>query len=349
MLESSRNPAPTPSLPEISEVESILGFSLSPHARGTIEGALLAPLRSFVERPSKGFRSQLAELGMDIGGGSVPSDPVERAERLALASKIVEAIHAGSLVVDDIEDGSEFRRGEPALHRRYGVGVALNAANWLYFWPFERVRGCSLAPEAELQVYRICQKALLLAHFGQALDLGTCIDEVPRAQLREVCFASLTLKTGALAALACGLGALLGGAIDKKLDAAIEFGKSFGIALQMFDDLGNFLGADAADPIKRFEDLRLRRPSWVWVIASELGAERDATFGAFTAAVETLPDTGAIEAWIRESDFKPRAVAEVTGFLDGAADKFLDSVEDPSGAIRTAVRSTIVRLTHAYI
>ena len=47
---------------------------------------------------------------------------------------LVEIIHAGSLIVDDIEDGSTQRRGAPCRPPAYGVPLALNGANWMYFW-----------------------------------------------------------------------------------------------------------------------------------------------------------------------------------------------------------------------
>ena len=36
----------------------------------------------------------------------------------------LELLHTAFLVHDDIEDDSEIRRGEPSLHRRYGLGPA---------------------------------------------------------------------------------------------------------------------------------------------------------------------------------------------------------------------------------
>ena len=42
---------------------------------------------------------------------------------------ICELVHNGSLVVDDIEDGSQLRRGKPCLHRIYTLDVAVNAGN----------------------------------------------------------------------------------------------------------------------------------------------------------------------------------------------------------------------------
>lgn len=47
-------------------------------------------------------------------------------------SYFCELIHNGTLVVDDIEDNSELRRGQPCLHKKYGIDVAINAGNGLF-------------------------------------------------------------------------------------------------------------------------------------------------------------------------------------------------------------------------
>ena len=44
----------------------------------------------------------------------------------------IEFIHNGTLIVDDIEDDSSFRRNEPALHLDYGVDYAINTGNLMY-------------------------------------------------------------------------------------------------------------------------------------------------------------------------------------------------------------------------
>src|SRR5512142_2931568 len=63
---------------------------------------------------------------------------------------IVEGLHLGSLIIDDIEDESSTRRGGPTLHRQIGVPNALNAGNWLYFWPALLVPRLKLGPDREL-------------------------------------------------------------------------------------------------------------------------------------------------------------------------------------------------------
>src|SRR5262245_53682692 len=95
---------------------------------------LLDPVREFLNRPSKAIRGRLAEVGYRLASGT-DGELSDEAKRLCLlCSNAVESIHAGSLVIDDIQDGSVLRRGAPTLHREIGVPLALNAGNWLYFW-----------------------------------------------------------------------------------------------------------------------------------------------------------------------------------------------------------------------
>jgi geranylgeranyl pyrophosphate synthase len=214
----------------------------------------------------------------------------------------VELVHVGSLVVDDIEDGSKVRRGRPSLHHQYGLPVALNAGNWLYFWPLELLRGLGLPKESELLLYRVYHRTLLRAHFGQALDLGLRIDSIEQREVAGVCLSSMELKTGALASFALVMGAILGGASEKLVSSLEEFGHGFGIALQMFDDLGNLNGKAA--PSKQFEDLALRRPSWVWACAAQHCSKDD--YEKFVTAVRKLPDSQALKDWLREHDLRAK-------------------------------------------
>ena len=81
------------------------------------------------------------------------------------------------------------------------------------------------------------------------------------------------------------------------------------MALQMFDDLGNVIGK--CEPSKRYEDLILSRPSWVWACAaqnSSAGGYRE-----FVAAARKLPDARDLAAWVEKHSLvqKTRASARV--------------------------------------
>ena len=90
---------------------------------------------------SSGLAARLVELGWELAEapGTAPSD----------LAHMVELLHAGSMIVDDIEDGSQRRRGEPALHVLHGVPLALNTGNLLYFLPLGLLRRLRLGANRE--------------------------------------------------------------------------------------------------------------------------------------------------------------------------------------------------------
>jgi geranylgeranyl pyrophosphate synthase len=239
----------------------------------------------------KRFRSRLVELSArlvlasrgeiqpreqsEVSSGESLSDAVQF--RVSEAGRAIEDIHLGSLVVDDIQDGSLVRRGEPALHRQVGVPLALNAGNWLYFSALKNLMRIPWSAVCECEAVDLAIDAMVLAHEGQAVDLGVDITKVEDEAVAEAVRASAERKTGALVAAAFGLGFLAAhadGEFDHELFREFQiFGKDWGVSLQMFDDLGamrqSLRGLAPAE--KLFEDLRNRRPCFFWtVVCSEL-------------------------------------------------------------------------------
>ena len=271
----------------------LLGFDKAPAVESVLKRALLQPLTDLTTNPGKRIRAQLVLFGYRLLSGDRPPSP-SAAKRCQICAEAIELIHAGSLVVDDIEDGSAMRRGRPALHVRYGIPVALNTGNWLYFWPFQLLKNLGLSDDDLLLVYESYHRTLLRAHFGQALDLGTRVDNLAQDSVAGVCLASMQLKTGALMGFAALLGGALADASERSLSIIDDFGRELGVALQMFDDLGNVIGM--CEPSKRYEDLILSRPSWVWACAAQISTGGD--YREFTAAAQKLPEAGELVAWM---------------------------------------------------
>jgi geranylgeranyl pyrophosphate synthase len=246
--------------------------------------ALEAPVRDFVERPSKALRAALVARCYELAGGAAPC-PDE-------LGAIVEILHAGSLIIDDIEDGSTSRRGGPALHALHGVPVALNAGNWMYFWALDLVRQLPLSDSAQLALYRWVLHTLLRCHHGQGLDLTTNVYDSPQPDVPGLVRATTELKTGALMELSAVLGALGAGAAPALADEFAHFGREVGVALQMLDDVGGLVSEKRCH--KGHEDLLLGRPTWPWAwLARELPSERYAelvTLGGQVAARRQHPE-----------------------------------------------------------
>ncbi|KAG0228219.1 geranylgeranyl pyrophosphate synthetase [Mortierella sp. GBA43] len=89
------------------------------------EAALLEPYTYISSRPGKEIRSQL----IDAFNAWLQVPP----EQLAIITKVVTMLHTSSLLVDDIEDDSVLRRGEPVAHKIFGVPATINCANYVYF------------------------------------------------------------------------------------------------------------------------------------------------------------------------------------------------------------------------
>jgi geranylgeranyl pyrophosphate synthase len=216
--------------------------------------ALLLPLRSMADRRGKELRGRLIGIAWEMSGAHGQAPP-------ELAA-VVEGLHLGSLIVDDIEDGSTVRRGAPTLHEQIGVPLALNAGNWLYFWAAQLIGRLELPWELELAVRRAVDRAVLNCHFGQALDLSLQVTNLRQQEVLEIVQGSTRLKTGSLMELAARLGSVVAGGTPHCVSALAKLGHSVGEALQMLDDLTSITSDSRAH--KGREDLTLGRPTWPW-------------------------------------------------------------------------------------
>lgn len=256
------------------------------------DDALLDPLREFVARPSKGIRGRLVELGYRLAGGTkvVPRE----------LPAIIESLHAGSLIVDDIEDDSEHRRNLPCLHRAIGLPLALNAGNFLYFWPQVLLAHAGLSATNRLRAHERLSLCLMRCHQGQALDLAVRVDELAQADVPNVVRAIATLKTGGLLGLAMGLGAIAADATEEQTDAITAFGCAIGEGLQMFDDMSGIQNPRRRD--KAHEDLEYARATFVWaLLAEELEV---AAYDQLRRELAPLRDGAAPEALIERLRFR---------------------------------------------
>lgn len=225
------------------------------------ELSLLGPLREFLARAGKELRAALVVSAWEMAGGGAPL-PSE-------APLLVEVLHVGSLIIDDIQDGSLVRRGGRSLHLLIGEPLAINAGNWLYFYAEQLAGRLGLAAAAELSLRRAVSRAVLNCHYGQALDLSTRIGMLAQRQVPQLVQTTTRLKTGSLFELAAEVGAICAGASEDTTAALAKFGRALGIGLQMLDDLGGIYCARQCH--KGHEDLLHGRPTWIWAwLAEEL-------------------------------------------------------------------------------
>ncbi len=222
------------------------------------DGALLGPLVDYARRPGKELRARLATIAWQLAGGR---GPIPAAIPLA-----IEALHTGSLIVDDVQDDATTRRGGPALHVVTGVPLAINTGNWMYFWALDQLAGLDVAATAGRAILRLAVTTLRECHEGQALDLSVRVFDLEPARVPPVVAAVTRGKSAALMAMAAQLPALAAGAAPAVVDGLGALGAGLGTGLQMLDDLG---GLGRARRVKGLEDLRGGRATWPWAWLAE--------------------------------------------------------------------------------
>lgn len=198
--------------------------------------AFSAMLRDYPERGGKGIRSELL-LASARAHGALPSTPAwEGALWLAAG---LELFQNWVLIHDDIEDDSEERRGRPALHRLYGVPVAINVGDALHASMWAAVHRAGVPGGLEEFLNMVWRTAE-----GQHLDL-TWVQERSWNLGEADYLAMVRLKTALYTVVVpLRLGALAAGVLpDERFTAA---GEALGAAFQIRDDVLNLAG----DPAK---------------------------------------------------------------------------------------------------
>jgi len=155
----------------------------------------------------------------------------------------IELLHNALLIHDDIEDGSEQRRGRSTLHVEHGIPLALNAGDTLTLVSLRPLiaNRNRLGGEVAMKIMEETERTALASAEGQALELGWREDNV--LDLDDADYLRMVLKkTCWLATIfPVRVGALIGtrGAAD--LDSFMRFGFFLGATFQIQDDLLNLV------------------------------------------------------------------------------------------------------------
>jgi len=213
---------------------SLIEEFLSRLAAGTgAPPVLAAPLNRALQSPGKRVRGVLLlAVGEAFGA---------RLERLVPAAAAIEMIHASSLVLDDLPamDDALLRRGEPALHRKFGEDLAILAAVAL----LNHAYGLIAQAHADLSPRRWPMQQLLQrvvdavgwdgSVAGEAVDLHS---EGSRLDFDTLEFIH-SRKTGALFVAAAAAGGMLANIHAGPLQRIEVFAKNLGLAFQITDDV----------------------------------------------------------------------------------------------------------------
>lgn len=193
-------------------------------------------MRDYPSRPAKGMRPFLCVTACRAAGGD--------GKDALLTAACIELFQHWILIHDDIEDGSELRRGGPALHHKYGEPLALNAGDALHarMWGALSLNRETLGPEKTVRIMKEFSRMVDETTEGQHMELAWVAHK--RWDLQESDYYEMCTKKTSWYTVAgpCRLGAIVAGASEEVLEKLKEFGLRLGVAFQIQDDALNLVG-----------------------------------------------------------------------------------------------------------
>lgn len=225
---------------DAEQIQKYVGKPYWEHEPIAYTRMLSEPLWDLILRRGKRWRPMFGIL-MGEALGKSP-------EHYEASACLAELVHSGALIVDDIEDNSLLRRGEQTLHLKYGVDVALNAGNTMYFLPHvESLTHKYLNDIQKLRIHQIWMKTLLEAHFGQTLDIYWSRNMTQENlslwmndSLEPKILQMYDYKTAASAKGLAEVAAVVAEVDDEVKQTVVSFARAFAVAFQIIDDTHNF-------------------------------------------------------------------------------------------------------------
>ena len=204
--------------------------------------AISEPIWDILDRGGKRWRPALFLLVCEALG--------KKAEDYLDFAIIPEVIHNGTLIIDDIEDASDLRRGKPCTYKVYGMDIAVNAGNTMYYLPLLPLmeKRAQIPPETLRDIYEVYVQEMINLSIGQAMDIAwhrgiandDCLGEEDYLQM-------CAYKTGTLARMAARIASVLSGADKELVDKLGHYAESIGLAFQMQDDVLDLTGKEFAE------------------------------------------------------------------------------------------------------
>jgi geranylgeranyl pyrophosphate synthase len=204
--------------------------------------AVAEPIWEFLDRGGKRWRPALFLLVCEALG--------KKSEDCVDFAIITEIIHNGTLMIDDIEDASDLRRGKACTYKIYGLDIAINSGNAMYYLPLLPLiqNRHKVSSENLLKIYEIYVQEMISLSFGQAMDIAwhrgiANADEIDERDYLQMC----AYKTGTLARMSAKIAAVLADASHELVEKFGHFAESIGVAFQMQDDILDLTGEKFAE------------------------------------------------------------------------------------------------------
>ncbi len=209
-----------------------LGKARYKYSSEALNKAIAEPIWDLLNRGGKRWRPVLFLLIAEALGG----DPKKYLDLVV----VPEVIHNGTLMVDDIEDQSETRRGKACTHKIFGEDIAINAGNTMYYLPLLVLmkNKDKFDDKTLVKLYETYVQEMINVSSGQATDIAwhkgiANSDNITEGEYMQMC----AYKTGCLARMSAKLGAIVAGADEGTVEKIGKFAEAIGVAFQIQDDV----------------------------------------------------------------------------------------------------------------
>jgi len=271
----------------------------------------------------------------DVVGG----DP----KQVFYAALACEYGHIGSLLHDDVIDNDLIRRGRPSVLAKYGAPGAIVGGDALIFLLFQAMTRCV---DAGIPAGRVAHAVRHIAGAGVEMCRGQALEAAAtiKSDLSvESYLAVIYGKTAAYFEAVCAVGAALAGASPEDITEMSKFGKHFGLAFQIQDDLLPYRSSEKKAGKSPFSDLENGRVTLPFLVAVQTVSPDDRELliktQSLAAAGKQVADINEIVAIIgrdevlsRCMEYERREIEQAASSLDrfdvGAGKRFLGDLID---------------------
>ncbi|PVU91615.1 hypothetical protein BB561_004316 [Smittium simulii] len=185
-------------------------------------------------------------------------------EKIDCIKDVIRMLHTSSLLVDDVEDNSDLRRGFPVAHKIYGIPATINTANYIYFLALKKVLELN-----DPNLVGIFTDELIQLHQGQGMELYWRDNLLCPTEDQYITMVSK--KTGGLFRLAVRL---IQASSSINLDV-INLVDLLGVYFQIRDDLMNVKSTEYSDNKGFFEDITEGKFSYPIIHAINNSKDKD--------------------------------------------------------------------------
>lgn len=238
-----------------------------------------------LNRGGKRIRGALTMIAYEMFGGDNNQVALQ-------AARAIEMLHTYILMVDDIQDRSEIRRGGPTGHiilknyhehnylkddsQHFGESIAINGFLFGAHNAINVLSDLDVSADRRIEAIKNVNKHFIATAHGQSMDIfNEVLETVEESDVDKV----LLWKTAYYTFMnPLQLGAILAGASDKDLKKLEEYSLSAGRVFQITDDIMGIFGKEESSGKSPLDDIKEGKRTLLTVKAIELAPKADAYF-----------------------------------------------------------------------